>query len=92
MNGGWREIPRDDLAFGRFGRVEEVSSGEFFRVFGGDPDYADGVTSFYCDVDGTPVMLAPISEGVRTRAELERIQAAREARRDAPKPRPAWMR
>jgi hypothetical protein len=92
MNAGWREIPRDDLAFGPFGRVEEVSSGGFFRVFGGDPDYADGVTAFYCGFDGTPVMLTPISGGVGNRAELEQIRAEREARRNAPKPRPAWMR
>jgi hypothetical protein len=37
-------------------------------------------------------MLAPISGGLRNRAELEQVRAERKARRNAPKPRPAWMR
>ena len=53
-------------------------------------EYTD--RAFYVTHDGTPVMLAPVVGVPRNRTELEQTRAEREARRNAPKPRPAWMR
>jgi hypothetical protein len=92
MNAGWREIPRGQLAFHKFGVIEDTETGDFLRVFGGDPDYAESVVAFYVTHDATPVMLAPVVGVPRNRAELQQTRAEREARRNAPKPRPAWMR
>jgi hypothetical protein len=92
MNAGWREIPRGQLEFQKFGVIEDTETGDFLRVFGGDPDYAESVVAFYVTHDGTPVMLAPVVGVPHNRAELEQIRAEREARRNTPKPKPAWMR
>jgi hypothetical protein len=88
------ELPRATLAFGRFGIVEDTTDGRLYRARRdeiGDLEYATGVVAYYLNEAGLPVLLEE-PPGPQSRQALEEQQAAREARRKAPRPRPAWMR
>ena len=85
------EIPRSEITPLRFGMVE-TTAGEFFVVIRGqvsDPQRSSAV-AFYVDSDEIVWRERP-GNGPRNRAELEQLQAERERRDAAPKPRPAWM-
>jgi hypothetical protein len=89
------EIPRHELKFGAHpGRViEHVASpdGDFYLPFGGDPDYTgDDVTAYFFSASGNPILLQRCRHPA-SRHELEQTLAERQAARNAPKPRPAWM-
>jgi hypothetical protein len=73
----WDEIPAERIVSTRYW-LEDTQSGDFYREFHGDPGYAASVVAYY-ERDGWPVMLEPASP--RSRAELERRQAAKAKRR-----------
>ena len=87
------EIPRDNLTFGRFGQVEDTTTGRLFRVRHdelGDVEYLGGVVAYYLDEHGSPHLLEE-PHGPQSRQALEEQQAEREERRAAPRPKPSWM-
>ena len=91
MATGLPEFARSTLTFAKFGRIEH-EDGTFYTAYRGeldDPKYAD-LAAYFIAADGSPVYLAPVTSGPRTRAELEQHRADREARRNQPKPTPAW--
>ena len=93
MSSTLEELPRSELAFRRFGIVEHVPSGRLYRLRKDqlpDIEYSSA-SAFFTDANGVPVLLEP-PPGPQTVDEAERRQAARMERRNAPKPRPAWMR
>jgi hypothetical protein len=92
MASGLPELPRSRLAFGRF-VIEDEATGDFFAPLRGEffeAKYSAAI-AFYIDEDGQPRFLER-PPGPRNRAELEAKQAARLARKNAPRRRPAWMR
>jgi hypothetical protein len=94
MSSSLEELPRSDLSFGRFGIVEHVPTGRLFRLRRDgliDLEFVPNAVAFYCDETGLPILLEP-APGAATRAEAEQRQAAREARRNQPRPKPSWMR
>jgi hypothetical protein len=92
MSSNLPEIPRSSLVFRRFRIVENAEDGRLYRLRLDATEVAiETAVAFFLDANGTPVLLEP-PPGPQTRAELEQQRAAREQRRNAPKPRPAWMR
>lgn len=92
MNAKLVEIPRGDLAFGRFGILENTRTGDLYRARRGeieDLDYSPAV-AYYVGADGLPVLLERPA-GPKTVAEREQLRAEQERRRTAPRPKPAWM-
>ena len=49
MNSGKEELKRSDL-------IEHAPTCQFFRVFGGDPDYSHHISAFYVGAKGLPFM------------------------------------
>ena len=93
MSSNLPEIRRSSLAFHRFGIVEDTTDGRLYRARRdgvADIGYVDAA-AYYFAASGVPVLLEP-APGPKTKAELEQRQAARMERRNALKPRPAWMR
>ena len=87
------EIPRSNLEPFRYRTLEDTTTGTFYqpRLDGLiDLNYNPGAVAYYIDATGLPVLLEEPA-GPRTRAELEQYHVAREQRRNARKPRPAWM-
>lgn len=85
------EVPRGQIEFGKFGRVE--IAGEFYAVIRGhvdDPSRSPAV-AWYVDEHGEIVWLERPPSGPRSRAELEQREAERAQREATPKPKPAWM-
>ena len=84
-------VPAGELEFRPRGIIEHVASpdGNWYRVVGGDPDYMPGVNWYYVTADGDPVPLERAPGTVASRREYEEYQAAREARRNAPRKRSA---
>ena len=85
------EIPRADITPLRFGVVEDTRTGDFYRPRRDglvDVNFTNA-TAYYVDAGGTPVLLER-PPGPQNRAEREARQAAREQRRNTPKPRPGW--
>jgi len=81
------EIPRNELDLQALGgrMIEHVVSpnGDFYTVFGGDPQFTgDDVTAYYVRDDGTPIMLRRCHRP-SSRAELEQLRAEREQREAA---------
>jgi hypothetical protein len=57
MRSGLPEIPRSDLAFHKFGRIEDIASGNFFHAMRGkvtDPRHSPAV-AYYVTEDATPI-------------------------------------
>ena len=93
MRSGLEEIPRSNLEPFRFGTLEDTTTGTFYQPRRDgliDFNYVKNAIAFYVDRAGLPVLLER-SNGPQTRAELEAREDEREQRRNAPKPRPAWM-
>jgi hypothetical protein len=78
------EIPRSELTFGRYWIEHSASAdGDYYRAFGGDPEYVgDDVRAYYVNDAGTPCLLQRASNP-SSRAELERIRETREQRNAA---------
>ena len=95
MRSSLPEIPRSDLSFQKFGLIEHIGSGNFYRALRGvvdDPQYSPAVGYYIDEAGGLPVYLERPVSRPRDRAELEQMRAEREARRNAPKERPAWAK
>ena len=74
-----------------FGIVEDRADGRLYAVRRdalSDIDHAAGVAAYYLDETGPHLLEEP--PGPQTRQGVEARQAARRARRDAPKP--SWLR
>jgi hypothetical protein len=94
MKSGLPEFPRSDLGFHKFGVIEDVASGNFYRAIRGevsDPKHSSAVGYFVTEA-GDPIYLERPVGSRQNRDDLEAKRAEREARRNAPKPRPAWAR
>jgi hypothetical protein len=94
MRSGLEEISRAEISPLRFGAVEDTRTGDFYRPRRDglvDLNWTSAV-AYYCDDAGTPILLERPSSGPQNRAEFEAHAAEREQRRNAPKPKPAWMR
>jgi hypothetical protein len=95
LKSGLPEIPLNQLKFARFGQVEDTASGDLYQVIrglvDGDPKRC-GAAAWFVDGGDNVIWLKRPASGPQTRAELEQQQAEREARRNAPKPKPEWMR
>jgi hypothetical protein len=89
MNG--RCIARADLTDGPLGLLEDITDGAFYRVSNGEHTSEDTFAAFTTAANGDIVFLEAPASGPRSRAELDQARADREARRAAPRPRPAWM-
>lgn len=93
MRSDLTEVPRSNLEPFRHRTLEDTTTGTFYqpRLDGLiDLNYIPDAIAYYIDASGLPVLLEEPS-GPKTRAELEQYQAAREQRRNAPRPKPAWL-
>ena len=93
MRSGATEIPRGALRFERNGRVVDERSGTLYVLYRGDtvdPTF-QVLPAYYVSASGDVGWLEHPAGGPQTVDELEAKRAEREARRNAPKPRPAWM-
>jgi hypothetical protein len=84
------EIPRAQLEFGKFGRVED-GAGEFYSVIRGvvtDPAHSPAV-AFYVTAAGDVAWLERPASGPQNRGQLEEQHAERERGDAEPKPRPS---
>ena len=93
MTSGKPELPRSDLAPAHLGLLEHTPTGEYYAVSLGEQygEKLDTFAAFYIDRNGDPVFLERPASGPKSRAELAEQQAAREERRNQPRPRPVWM-
>ena len=85
---GWPRLDREDLDFGRYGIVEHKATGSFYRLHRGEltDSVYSGAVAYFEDNSGIR-FLEPPSGFPSNRAELEQLRAAREQRRNAPRPR-----
>lgn len=93
MNSEWPQLAGEDLQPAHAGLLEHRSSGDYYIVSRGehdDPQFSTAV-AYYFDVAGHVVFLERPASGPARRAELAEQQAEQEQRRNAPRPRPAWM-
>ena len=74
----WDEIPLERLVASRHW-LEDTQTGNLYREFAGDPNFAGQVCAYYLRADGQPVMLEP--HDPPSREEFEKRRAAREQRR-----------
>ena len=84
MRSNLPEIARSDLRFGKFGQVEQISTGKLFRRIRGevgDRQFSNAA-AFFIDRSGV-VYLEPPAGGPKTRNEIEERKAQRAARRAA---------
>jgi len=73
------EIPRSELVFDRFW-IEHEPSGDFFRAFDGDPQFADDVPAYYVNALGRPGHVAASPQP----GEPRRVRTAPAHARGAP--------
>jgi hypothetical protein len=96
VNSDLREIPRSELAFKKRGIIEHVASpdGDWYVPVRGNVDlmYANDAIAYYVTASEDVVVLERAPGRVTSRRAYEEHLAEQEARRNAPKPRPAWMR
>ena len=85
------EIPRAELVSRRFGILEHESTGSYDRAVGGDPQFLRHAEWYFVTEAGDVLLLERPSSGPQSRQELEQLEADREARRNTPKLKPAWM-
>ena len=80
VNSDRTEIPRKELVNAHAGLLEHEPSGEWWRVWGGDPVWAgDDVAAYFIAADGFAVLL----ERAGSRHEADQYRASRDARRAA---------
>lgn len=91
VNSGLQEIPRSRLQPLRGARLlEDTETGSFYverRDGLIDLEYVPDAVGYYSDSTGLPILLEHPSSGAKSRAEMEQLQAKREQRRNAAKPR-----
>lgn len=92
MSSGKPCLAAEELQPAHLSLLEHRETGEFFVVSRGEQDgeWAE-FAAYFIARDGSPVFLERPSSGPASRAELAEQQAEQEQRRNAPRPRPAWM-
>ena len=93
MQSGKPCLSASDLGPAHLGLLEHAPTGDYYRVSRGEQygEQRDTFAAFIINRDGSVTFLERPSSGPQNRDELDQARADREARRAAPRPRPAWM-